>query len=102
MKLPKLVLVCALLGMSYAVQAGPPHWHKHHHHSHGHKGKYEYWDGNCKVKREFKKDGRYKEKRDCKPHARYKGSRHHHSDRNYSSGIHIPAIIIEPIIRIGG
>lgn len=28
--------------------------------------KTEYWDGNCKVKREGKKDGEYKEKRECK------------------------------------
>lgn len=103
MKLRAWVLVCALLGVSYTASADPWHFHAGHGHHHGHKGKgkYEYWDGNCKVKREFKKDGRYKEKRECRPQARYSPPRHrHHSDRQYS-GINIPAIIIEPVIRIG-
>jgi hypothetical protein len=31
-------------------------------------GKYEdtYWDGNCEVKREWKKNGKYKEQRKCR------------------------------------
>jgi hypothetical protein len=33
---------------------------------HGREYKEEYWDGNCKVERKFKKDGQYKEKRKCK------------------------------------
>lgn len=36
--------------------------------------KQEYWDGDCKVKREAKKDGEYKEERECKGarrHARH-------------------------------
>jgi surface antigen len=38
-----------------------------HGHGHGHgKHKEEFWDGNCKVTREWKKDGEYKEKRKCK------------------------------------
>ncbi len=97
MGLPKLLLVCALACFSYTAHAGPPP--RHHH---GHKDTHEYWDGHCKVKREYKKNGRYKEKRDCRPQARHSPPRHrHHSDNQYSSGIHIPAIIIEPIIRIG-
>lgn len=32
----------------------------------GRKHKEEFWDGNCKVTREWKKDGEYKEKRKCK------------------------------------
>ena len=40
-----------------------------HGHGHGHKHKEEFWDGNCKVTREWKKDGEYKEKRKCKGHA---------------------------------
>ena len=36
--------------------------HEHRHHAH----KQEFWDGQCKVKREWKKNGEYKEKRKCK------------------------------------
>lgn len=37
-----------------------------HRHGKGKKHKEEFWDGNCKVTREWKKDGEYKEKRKCK------------------------------------
>ena len=38
-----------------------------HGHGHGHgKQKEEFWDGNCKVTREWKHDGEYKEKRTCR------------------------------------
>lgn len=99
MKFPAWLLACALLGVSYTASAD--RWHTDFGRGyHGNKGKYEYWDGNCKVKREFKKNGRYKEKRDCHPQARYAPPRHSPSHRHYN-GINIPAIIIEPIIRIG-
>jgi len=40
---------------------------------HGHREhKEEYWDGNCKVERKFKKDGEYKEERKCKGHDHYR------------------------------
>lgn len=102
MRFPTWLIACALLTVPFTASAD--RWHTDFDRGHyGGKGKYEYWDGNCKVKREFKKNGRYKEKRDCRPRARYAPPRHrhHHSDRQYSSGINIPAIIIEPIIRIG-
>ena len=38
----------------------------HRGHGKGRKHKEEFWDGNCKVTREWKKDGEYKEKRKCK------------------------------------
>lgn len=101
MRFPTWLVACALLTVPFTASAD--RWHKDFDRGYyGGKGKYEYWDGNCKVKREFKKNGRYKEKRDCRPQARYAPPRHrhHHSDRQYS-GINIPAIIIEPIIRIG-
>lgn len=96
MNISKLLLACALTSLSFTAAAD--HWHGGN--DRGHKGKYEYWDGHCKVKREFKKNGRYKEKRDCKPRH---SSRHHHSryDNHSRYGVNIPAIIIEPIIRIG-
>lgn len=97
MRMAKVALACALLGLSYTASAD--HWHsKHHRH---HNQKYEYWDGHCKVKREYKKNGRYKEKRDCKP----KGHPHAYRSkppRHSGYGVSIPAIIIEPVIRIGG
>lgn len=99
MKMTKILVACALASLSFAASAD--HWHTGNNYR-GHKGKYEYWDGNCKVKREFKKNGRYKEKRDCKP--RYSSRHYHHHSRrdNYPNyGVNIPAIIIEPIIRIG-
>lgn len=37
---------------------------------HGGERKEEFWDGNCKVKREWKKNGEYEEERKCKPGAR--------------------------------
>ncbi|MBO9328127.1 hypothetical protein A6B37_08805 [Achromobacter sp. HZ01] len=33
---------------------------------HGGKYKQEYWDGNCKVERKWKRNGDYKEERKCK------------------------------------
>ena len=42
------------------------HGHRHHHkHKHKHNHKEEYWDGQCKVERKWKKNGEYKEKRKC-------------------------------------
>lgn len=99
MKITQWVMAAALLGMSYAASADS--WHGHHGgrgHHHGKPSSYEYWDGNCKVKREYKRNGRYKEKRDCRPSERY--SRRHRDDHRY--GINLPSIIIEHVIRIGG
>ena len=41
------------------------HDHGHHHH-HKREHKEEYWDGQCKVERKWKKNGEYKEKRKCR------------------------------------
>jgi surface antigen len=49
----------------------------HGHRRHGHyEGKEEYWDGDCKVERKWKKNGDYKEERKCKGH----GYGHHHDN----------------------
>src|SRR5215204_3110185 len=54
-----------------AAFVAAPLAHADHDHGHGHghghgKHKQEFWDGNCKVTREWKKDGEYKEKRSCR------------------------------------
>lgn len=50
--------------------------------------KEEYWDGNCKVERELKKDGEYKEKRECKrPRRAYRDSEYRYRE---------PAVYVEP------
>jgi hypothetical protein len=64
---------------------------------HGH-GEYqdEYWDGNCKVERKFKKNGDYKEKRKCR------GPQHVYSE---PMAVHVPApqpLIVEPGITVHG
>ncbi|WP_237173801.1 hypothetical protein [Paracandidimonas lactea] len=58
--------------------------------------KEEYWVGNCKIKREYKRDGEYKEKRKCKP------PRHRHYYEEHVYYEDAPSIVIEPVIRIGG
>ncbi|WP_137896544.1 hypothetical protein [Ramlibacter sp. 2FC] len=53
-KLPLLLLPAALLALPLTALSD-------------HRGyKEEYWDGNCKVERKFKKNGDYKEERKCK------------------------------------
>ena len=71
MKILRLFLSAAVMLAPLAANAdsdkderGHGRWH-----GRGHdKGEYkeEYWDGNCKVKRKYKKDGEYKEERKCK------------------------------------
>jgi hypothetical protein len=64
----------ALLALPLVLASAPlTGWagddHDHHRYP---EGKQEFWDGPCKVKREWKKDGDYQEKRECKglyPHA---------------------------------
>jgi hypothetical protein len=54
MKSLSLVLAAAVLLGPLAAHAGGKH-------------KETYWDGDCKVERQWKKHGEYKEKRKCKP-----------------------------------
>jgi surface antigen len=61
--LPLLAAFAAVL-VAPLVHADDDH-ERGHGHGHG-KHKEEFWDGNCKVTREWKKDGEYKEKRKCK------------------------------------
>jgi hypothetical protein len=95
MKVQQLLIVGALLAVPFAASADS--WKDEGGHGHRYKREYkhEYWDGNCKVKRKYKKNGEYKEERKCKP------PKHRHYDREpvYRSGG--PAIILDPVIRIG-
>lgn len=61
------VFLAAIAGLVAASPAWADDDDRHGHH-HKHKHKEEFWDGNCKVKREWKKDGHYKEERKCKGH----------------------------------
>ncbi|MBB5211198.1 glycine zipper 2TM domain-containing protein [Microbulbifer hydrolyticus] len=71
-------LLCGTL--SAGLYAEPPEgrgWKKHKKH-HKHEYKEEYWDGNCKVERKWKRNGDYEEERKCKARRDYG---HHHHDR---------------------
>ena len=60
----------------------------------GDKYKEKYWDGPCKVKREWKKNGEYKEERKCKDR-RVEYPRY--GDAYYQQG---PAVVISPQVII--
>ena len=61
------IFVASLLAVPmYAMAAPYKDESGHGKRRHGHEYKEEYWDGNCKVQREIKKNGEYKEKRKCK------------------------------------
>lgn len=101
MKINRWMMAGVLVCLSAVTSADPGHKHYYSHKGY-HSGKpssHEYWDGHCKVKRKYKKDGRYKEKRDCHPSHHRSYSHRHHDDRSY--GIRLPAIVIDPVIRIG-
>lgn len=97
MQVQKLLLVGALLTMPLTATADPWKDESGHGHRYERDYKHEYWDGHCKVKREYK-NGKYKEKRECSEPSRY--HRYHHHDDSYYSNE--PRIIIDPVIHIGG
>lgn len=99
MKINRWMMAGALICLSAVANADSGYKHGHKGYYSGKPSSYEYWDGQCKVKRKYKKDGRYKEKRDCHPSHRRSYSHRHHDDRPY--GIRLPAIVIDPVIRIG-
>lgn len=75
-----LLIACSVAGQ---VQADPPEgrgWKKHHKHE-SYERKEEYWDGNCKVERTWKRNGDYKEERQCEGGHHY--ADHHHDDHHY-------------------
>ncbi|MCK7596454.1 glycine zipper 2TM domain-containing protein [Microbulbifer sp. CAU 1566] len=69
-------LLCGTLSSS--LYADPPEgrgWKKNKHHKH--ERKEEYWDGNCKVERKWKRNGDYVEERTCRTRDRYVDHHHH-------------------------
>lgn len=100
-KITKIFAVSALLSMSLSATAGS--WYDKY--DRGHKRSFkqttEYYDGNCKVKRKYKKNGSYEEKRKCKKPSY---NRSYRSDNRYYRGQRNDAVdllpaIIEPLIR---
>lgn len=99
MKAIQLVLASVLVCFSYMASASS--WHEHSGRSyHKNKQKVEYWDGKCKVKREYKKNGSYKEKRSCKPTHHYNQRPNYRSYHKPQYGVNLPTIVINPTIRI--
>lgn len=96
MKAVHALLLGAFLASPLVVSADP--WKdesgrgRHHHHR---EYKEEYWDGPCKVKREYK-NGKYKEKRECE-----RPRRHSHYRDRPAYDRDVPDIVIAPEIRIG-
>lgn len=84
MKYFSTILAALLCGtLSTTLYADPPEgrgWKKHGKHSR-HERKEEYWDGNCKVERTWKRNGDYKEERKCKNRRYADNHHHHHHDR---------------------
>ena len=94
-----LLLPSLLLTLPLTVLADPWKDESGHGKGRGHdrrEYKEEYWDGNCKVERKFKKNGEYKEKRKCK------APRHGYHE---AAPVYVPApppIIVEPGVTIHG
>lgn len=100
MKLIQLLLTTALVCVSFTASADRWHGQNDQGRSKAHQRHYEYQDGHCKVKREYKRNGDYKEKRTCKRPSKHA---HHHRDRHSQNDIIIslPSIVLDPVIRIG-
>lgn len=62
--LAQLLVPLALASLSVPVWAHDDDHHGRRHHRKEYKE--EYWDGQCKVERKWKKNGEYKEKRKCR------------------------------------
>ncbi|SDJ60173.1 glycine zipper 2TM domain-containing protein [Microbulbifer yueqingensis] len=82
----KLALLTSLLlcgSLSAAVFAEPPEgrgWKKHKHKHEHYAAKEEYWDGNCKVERKWKRNGDYEEERKCRGDRYYDDHEHRRVD----------------------
>ena len=63
-KILALVSICLPVVLIATPLSSQAHDRHHHHHKREHKE--EYWDGQCKVERKWKKNGEYKEKRKCR------------------------------------
>ncbi len=96
MKTRDLLLAGALLIVPFAVNADSWHDDRDYGHRHHREYKEQYWDGHCKVKRQYKGNGDFKEKRECK------APRYRYYDREPVYRSRGADIIIEPVIRIRG
>ena len=85
--LAALIFPLSILAMPASSWAGDDD-HHHHHRKHRKEFREEYWDGNCKVERKWKRDGEYKEKRKCKD-----GYRHYHAPQR-------PVYVAPPVVHI--
>ena len=65
-KILSILSICLPAALLTAPLSSFAHDHGHRHHHHKRDYKEEYWDGQCKVERKWKKNGEYKEKRKCK------------------------------------
>ena len=63
-KILALVSICLPVVLIATPLSSQAHDRHHHHHKREHKE--EYWDGQCKIERKWKKNGEYKEKRKCR------------------------------------
>jgi hypothetical protein len=73
-KIVGIMVSLACITIAAPVFADPPEgrgYKKHHRHEGRHEYKEEYWDGNCKVERKYKKNGDYKEERKCEAEPYY-------------------------------
>lgn len=71
--------------------------HRHDHHQRG-EYKEEFWDGRCKVEREWKRNGAYKEKRKCKerPLAYYRPPEQFYAPAVPGAIVISPQLVIRP------
>lgn len=104
MKITQIMAIGALLCVSLSASAG--NWHDRYdranHYKRSFKQTTEYQDGNCKVKRKFKKDGSYEEKRKCKAPSygrNYQSNDRYYRDQRHDAANFLPAII-EPLLRV--
>ncbi|KOF53800.1 MULTISPECIES: hypothetical protein [unclassified Achromobacter] len=71
----------ALLALApFAAEAD----HDRHRHRHGREYKEKYWDGACKVERQWKRNGEYREKRKCRP--------------DYGYAYAVPRAAVQPVV----
>jgi surface antigen len=92
--LHRLLVLAAAAGVLVAAPARADDDHDRGRKHHKHKHKEEFWDGNCKVTREWKKHGEYKEKRKCKGHE------HEHEQHRVGMVMPAPAVVYPPWIVV--
>ncbi|WP_250461883.1 glycine zipper 2TM domain-containing protein [Microbulbifer litoralis] len=82
-KLNAIAAIAIAGSLAAAAQAEPPEgrgWKKHRGHDH-YERKEEFWDGNCKVERKWKRNGDYEEERKCEGGHHREYADHHPHER---------------------